>query len=101
MPRIVPYDVVQRMRAFLFGRAGAYRRVFTAQSFDARMVLADLAKFCRAHASTGSKDALVQARLDGRREVWLRLQHHLKLDDETLWSIYGGDVQPSTPKQEQ
>ena len=52
-------------------------------------ILNDLAKFCRAHDSTFHPDPRVAAMLDGRREVWLRLQHHLKLDLDTLWGLYG------------
>ena len=82
---------------FLIGRAGAFRRVFLNTGFDGDTVLRDLAKFCRAHASTAHADPHVAARLDGRREVWLRLQHHLKLDNENLWRLYGG-AQPAPTK---
>jgi len=54
-------------------------------------VLVDLQRFCRANTSTAHPDPYMAARLDGRREVWLRLQQHLRLDDETLWKLYGGD----------
>lgn len=53
------------------------------------ILLADLAKFCRAHETTFHPDPRVAANLDGRREVWLRIQHFLKLDINTLWKIYG------------
>lgn len=56
----------------------------------AEVVLKDLARFCRAHESTFDADPRVQANLDGRREVWLRLQHHLKLSPEKLWELYSG-----------
>lgn len=79
-----------RAREFLFGRAAAYRRIFNKTNLDAMTVLADLAKFCRAHEATGHPNPHVAARLDGRREVWLRIQCHLKLTDEDLWMIYGG-----------
>lgn len=83
-------ELVQRTKEFLFSRRTAYCRVFSVESRDAQLVLADLAKFCRAHVSTGAPESHVAARLDGRREVWLRVQQHLKLDDETLWLLYGG-----------
>jgi hypothetical protein len=83
----VARSLVEIAKDFLRGRAGAYRRVFAPADQDAQLVLRDLAKFCRAHESTACSDA----RLDGRREVWLRLQHHLNLDTETLWKIYGGN----------
>lgn len=83
-------ELVQRTKEFLFSRRTAYCRVFSVENRDAQLVLADLAKFCRAHVSTGAPEPHVAARLDGRREVWLRVQQHLKLDDETLWLLYGG-----------
>jgi hypothetical protein len=82
-------EVYERAKRFLFGRMGAYHRTFVKESVDADIVLADLARFCRAHESTGALDSHVAARLDGRREVWLRIQHHLNLSTEELWSIYG------------
>lgn len=83
-------DPLRRAREFLLHRAGAYRRAFSLESRDAQWVLADLAKFCRAHATTFHADARLQAQLEGRREVWLRLQHHLQLTDDQLWLLYGG-----------
>lgn len=83
-------ELVQRTKEFLFSRRTAYCRVFSVENRDAQLVLADLAKFCRAHVSTGAPEPHIAARLDGRREVWLRIQQHLKLDDETLWLLYGG-----------
>lgn len=55
------------------------------------IVLSDLARFCRAHSSTGHADPHIAARLDGRREVWLRIQNHLRLTDDELWQLHGGE----------
>ena len=85
---------LQKAQEFLWGRRQSYRRVFTQENRDAQAVLADLAKFCRAHESTGHPDPHVSARLDGRREVFLRIQTHLHLTDEQMWQLYG----QSTPK---
>jgi hypothetical protein len=52
------------------------------------MVLEDLAKFCRAHESTFHAEERVAGRLDGRREVWLRIQQHLQLSEDALWKLY-------------
>lgn len=84
--------MLDKLRAFLLGRAGSYRRVFNQESLDVQAVLRDLARFCRASTSTGHVDPHVAARLDGRREVWLRIQHHLQLDNESLWRLYDGRV---------
>jgi hypothetical protein len=42
-------------------------------------VLADLAKFCRANESTFHPDPRIHAVLEGRREVWLRIQKYMRL----------------------
>ncbi len=81
-------EVLERARAFLFGRRDAFRRTFHLDNADNRVVLEDLARFCRAHASTGHLDSHIAARLDGRREVWLRIQQHVNLTDEQLWKLY-------------
>lgn len=79
---------VEAARNFLFRRRYVYVTTFNGPLADE--VLADLAKFCRAHASTGNADPYIAARLDGRREVWLRIQTHLKLNPEQLWALYNG-----------
>jgi hypothetical protein len=53
-------------------------------------VLIDLATFCRANESTFHEDARKAAMLDGRREVWLRIQNHLHLTAEELMALYAG-----------
>lgn len=78
----------EKARAFLLGRRGAYQQCFM-QTARGNEVLADLAKFCRAHESTFHPDPHVASKLDGRREVFLRIQHHLQLSDDELWAIYG------------
>lgn len=75
---------------FISGRQGAYRRLFSLENRDADVVLTDLAGFCRAHQSTAHPDPHMAARLDGRREVFLRISQHLQLDERTLWLLYGG-----------
>lgn len=52
-------------------------------------MLSDLAKFCRANDTTFHPDPHIRCQLDGRREVWLRIQNHLKLTDDELFEIYG------------
>lgn len=74
-------------RQFLHGRAQDYRDVFSSPAGE--RVLADLARFCRAHESTFHADPRVHAVAEGRREVWLRIQRNLELTDEQLWGLYG------------
>jgi len=47
-----------------------------------------LAAFCRAEETTFNLDPRVHAVLEGRREVFLRIQNHLNLSSEDLWKKY-------------
>jgi len=85
-------ELMVRAWEFLRGRKHQYRTVF--DSPLGQEVLADLMRFCRAHESTFHTDPRVAATLDGRREVWLRIQHHLRLTDDQLWKLYGEKKSP-------
>lgn len=63
----------------------SYQAVF--QGPQADVVLDDLAQFCRASESTFHPDPRLAAMLDGRREVFLRIQEYLKLPPEALLAI--------------
>ena len=80
----------QKSIDFLMRRRTQYIRVFDFDNANSQAVLADLAKFCRVNESTFNPDPRIEARLDGRREVWLRIQHHLRLSPEQLWELYSG-----------
>jgi len=80
-------EIVARAKAILFRRQQAYQTVFAGPVGE--LVLADLAKFCRANNSTFHADPRVAANLDGRREVFIRIQRHLNLSDEQLWRLVG------------
>jgi len=82
-------EAVTATREFLFKRQSAYRATFTSPVGE--IVLADLATFCRAHTSTFHLTPHMAARLDGRREVWLRVQSHLNLTQEQLWKLQSGE----------
>lgn len=84
----MPKGLIVRAREFISRRRTAYCKTFDTQSIFAEEVLRDLARFCRANASTFHPDARVEGRLDGRREVWLRITQHLNLTDEQLWAIH-------------
>lgn len=71
----------------LFARRRAYRAVFRDPVHGA-VVLADLARFCHAIKTTHVPgDTHGTAQLEGRRQVWLRLQETLRLSDEQLEDI--------------
>jgi hypothetical protein len=83
-----------RTKEFLLHRTRAYRRIFLEHGDDTQMVLSDLAKFCRAHESTFHPDPHVAARLDGRREAFLRISQHLNLTNEQLWQLFAKAPMP-------
>lgn len=80
-------NYLEKARDFLRSRKQNYHRTF--DNPPGQKVLADLARFCRAHETCvvpGNDDA--GKVLEGRREVWLRIQQHLQLSDEELWALY-------------
>lgn len=86
---------VDRLRTWIYGRRFAYNQVFKGPYGE--RVLADLMQFCRAHESTFHENDRVAANLDGRREVWLRIQQHLRLSPDELFDVTVG--QAETDKQ--
>lgn len=69
-------------------RAISYNKVFDKQSPFTEEVLMDLAKFCRAHESTFHQDPRLHAVLEGRREVWLRIQECLNLTIQEIYDLH-------------
>jgi hypothetical protein len=63
----------------------AYRLCFGSAAGQA--VLADLAPFCRAADTCFHQDPRIHAALEGRREVWLRIQQFMHLQDEDLQQL--------------
>jgi len=88
-------EQIRIKKEMLDARIGAYSRLFDPDKPDARIVLEDLARFCRAGVSTFHPDARLAAQLDGRREVWLRIQQHTQLSNDTLWRL----VEPMLAKE--
>lgn len=82
--------MIRNLWDFLQARRTNYIRVFSSAQGDA--VLRDLAKFCRADQTTFHTDPRLHAVLEGRREVWLRIQHHLQLTPEQLYALYGQNI---------
>lgn len=71
---------------YLARRRTAYIKTFNGAFGEE--VLNDLAKFCRATETTFHPDPRVHAVIEGRREVWLRIQQHLNLSDDDIWRIF-------------
>jgi hypothetical protein len=78
-------------RAWKWQKRKAYRDVFAGPV--GAIVLQDIAKFCRATETCYDPDPRIHAALEGRRELWIRIQNHLQLSPEELWKLYN----PSTP----
>jgi hypothetical protein len=76
-----------RALSFLRRRKGAYAGI-------PHDVLKDLARFCRANESCYHPDPRTHALLEGRREVWLRIQQHKGLTGEELMALYRANVTP-------
>lgn len=81
-------SLLERARQFLGARQYAYKKTF--QGPLGEDVLRDLAQFCRANESTFDPDARLHAVAEGRREVFLRIQQHLRLSPADLWRVTSG-----------
>jgi hypothetical protein len=82
-------DRWQRALDFMKWRKQSYQ--VNLQMADGRLWLDDLARFCRANETCvvpGDRDRSLV--LEGRREVWLRIQNHLNLTPEQLMVLYAG-----------
>lgn len=84
---------------------GAYRKAFG--NYAGQAVLIDLADFCRAaetcivRKKDKTLDRDIALVLEGRREVWLRIEQHLRLRPEQLFALYNGQqFQITTEKDE-
>lgn len=78
----------EALKRYIQGRSYAYNQVFDRKNRYTEDVLKDLAHFCRAHTSTFHPDPRIHAALEGRREVWLKIQEMLQLDIEEIYQIH-------------
>jgi hypothetical protein len=82
-------SLIEKARLFCNERRYAYRKTF--QGPLSTVVLKDLAIFCRANESTFHENERIHVLAEGRREVWLRIRHHLDLREEELFALYSGE----------
>lgn len=74
------------LNPFLRRRRAAYAKTF--DNPEGRKVLADLRRFCRASVPTADvKNVHTTFLLEGRREVWLRIQSLLQLTDDEITNL--------------
>ena len=78
--------ILEQVKNLLLTRKQSYQ--FTFDGVHGQKVLKDLAAFCRANKSTFHNDERVHAVLEGRREVWLRIESYLELNPDELWELY-------------
>ena len=82
------YQLAFGLPRIVAGLRRAYRAVLGGPAGQA--VLRDLEKFCRANETCFHADPRQHAVLEGRREVWLRIQAHLNLGPEDLFQLFSG-----------
>ena len=68
----------------------AFTHCFGTENAATRLVMKELARFCRADSSTFHPDPRVHALLEGRRETFLRIKDFVELPVEELVKKYGG-----------
>lgn len=73
-------------RDFVTARKQGYVKSFAGDANE--LVREDLARFCRANESTFHIDPRNEGILQGRREVWLRIQQHLDLSPDELLKVF-------------
>jgi hypothetical protein len=84
---------------YLRYRRAAYEDTFV-DTNAVRVVLTDLATFCRAGQSTFDPDPRTDALLQGRKEVWLRIAQHLGYTEEELYRVFALGKQPHNGEEE-
>ena len=78
-------NALERALGFLNRKKSAYRTLFRdGNSPMSRIVLKDLADFCRIGSSTFRKDSREHALLEGRREVFQRILDYQNISAEEL-----------------
>lgn len=70
----------------LIERQNAYKKTFAGP--EGKKVLADLRRFCRADVPTADvNNPNVTYLLEGRREVWLRINSFLNMTDDDVYNL--------------
>jgi len=82
-------DKDSQTASYLRRRQSAYKRLFnSADPTDLRIVMEDLMQFSRAMQPTWDVNPKRQDLLEGRRELFLRIVNHTRLDFDTLYLMY-------------
>ena len=79
-----------KLNPLVLWRSRAYRNTFN--NPEGKKVLADLRRFCRATLPTADvNNVQTTYLLEGRREIWCRIQAHLQLTDEDVFNLIEED----------
>lgn len=81
-------ETASKLKELFRQRKTAYVQTFNFSDRANRAVLEDLARFCRANDTTFVKDERLSSVLEGRREVWLRIQNYLNLTNDELFELH-------------
>lgn len=84
-------DAIDHDMDILKERKRAFQLAFGESNPAGQAVLADLRAFCRADATCFHADPRIHAVLEGRREVWLRVQEYLSCSVEELFARKTGN----------
>lgn len=79
------------IKQFLRKKEWAFRSIFSKENGElneaAKIALADLRLFCNGTKSNFSVDALEMARMEGRREVFMRIMTFLNYDYSKVYDL--------------
>lgn len=83
-------QLATQLEGFLRRRQEAYRRVFigSAATEDVQIVMDDLRTFTRGDVTTFHENERISTLLQGRQEVWLRINDHTRLSFDALFEKY-------------
>ncbi len=81
-------DTIEAIKRLIMRRRTAYQHTFAVDNQLALIVLKDLAKFCRAHETTFHNDPRRHALLEGRREVFMRIEQYLQLTTDEIYELH-------------
>lgn len=87
-------ESLARLIGRLQARKTAYQLAFGSPA--GKSVAKDLARFCRAGETCFNTDPRLEAMLEGRRQVWLRIEQHINFSPGELAVIYRAAVLDQT-----
>ena len=80
-----------RMKDFIRNKEWAFRQILGGDNGKlneaAKVALADLRYFCNGTKSNFNTDALEMARMEGRREVFMRIMNYLNYDFSKIYEL--------------